>query len=61
MGAVAAILYNEHFQDKSVVAAVYDSPFCSLERLTLELGSRNSGIPQFLLKPAVSLLKSSLR
>jgi len=61
MGAVAALLYNEHARDMSVVAAVYDSPFCSLERLTLELGSRNSGLPQFFLKPAVSLLKSSLR
>lgn len=61
MGAVAALLYNQHFCDKSVVASVYDSPFCSLERLTLELGSRNSGIPQFFLKPAVGLLKSSLR
>lgn len=61
MGAVAALLYNEHFKDRSVVASVYDSPFCSLEKLTLELGSRNSGIPEFFLKPAISLLKSSLR
>jgi|JI6StandDraft_1071083.scaffolds.fasta_scaffold22341_6 pimeloyl-ACP methyl ester carboxylesterase len=61
MGAVAALLYNQHSQDKSVVASVYDSPFCSLEKLTLELGSRNSGIPQFFLKPAISILKSSLK
>ena len=59
MGAVAALLYistkamllesKEKIEgmskELSVVAGIYDSPFYSLEKLTLELGARSSKIP----------------
>ena len=59
MGAVAALLYvptksmllesKEKIEGMSkelnVIAGIYDSPFYSLEKLTLELGARSSKIP----------------
>jgi hypothetical protein len=75
MGAVAALLYlatksllaerKEKVEgmgkELSVVAGIYDSPFYSLEKLTLELGARSSNIPEVFLKPLIFFLKSSLR
>lgn len=75
MGAVAALLYlstkavlgesKERVEgmgrEMSVIGGIYDSPFYSLEKLTLELGSRSSNLPEVLLRPVVFLLKTSLR
>lgn len=75
MGAVAALLYLStksilaHSKDKNlarnrelnVIGGIYDSPFYSLEKLTLELGSKNSSIPEMFLKPLVYFLKTSLK
>ena len=45
---------------KNLIAGVFDSPFHSLERLTLEIGSKTSGFPQTILKPLLYFLKKSL-
>jgi fermentation-respiration switch protein FrsA (DUF1100 family) len=75
MGAVAALLYlstksllaasrekvEGMSKELSVVGGIYDSPFYSLEKLTLELGSKSSSIPEVFLKPLIYFLKSSLK
>ena len=61
MGAVASMIYLAENQNAPVCAAIFDSPFSSLERLTLELGARNIGLPETLLKPFVYLMKKSLK
>ena len=60
MGAVASILYLAKKKEHPVIASVFDSPFNSLDKLTVELGSRNIGIPQTLIKPFVFLIKRNL-
>lgn len=48
MGAVAGILYLAREMQNNmieVVGAVYDSPFYSLSKLALGLGSKTMGVP----------------
>lgn len=62
MGAVAALLYLYRCgkMRKNIIAGVFDSPFHSLEKLTLEIGSKTSGFPQTILKPLLYFIKKSL-
>ena len=62
MGAVTALLYLYHKRNEkhNIIGGIYDSPFYSLEKLTLELGSKNSGLPELMLKPLIFMLKNSL-
>jgi hypothetical protein len=48
-------------KEVNVVGGIYDSPFYSLEKLTLELGAKNSNLPELFLKPLIYFLKSSLK
>lgn len=63
MGAVASLIYlskSSSYDNSHVIGAIYDSPFHSLYQLTLELGSKNMGIPQTILRPFIYLVKKSL-
>lgn len=48
-------------KELNVIGGIYDSPFYSLEKLTLELGVKNSNLPEVFLKPLIYFLKNSLK
>lgn len=63
MGAVASLIYltkKEKYSVNSIVAGVFDSPFHSLYDLALEIGAKNLGFPQAILRPFIYIMKKKL-
>ena len=46
--------------DSSISAMVLDSPFTDLDSLSLELAKSKTGLPAFILKGVLSLIKSKI-
>jgi hypothetical protein len=58
MGAVTALMYLK--KDHDIKAAVFDSPFKSLQSLIEDLCKKNSKIPMFILAGAVKIISKTI-
>lgn len=59
MGAATALLYSD--RDPSIAGMVLDSPFSKLSDLVDELAKHYTKIPNFLVKGALKLIRSSVK
>lgn len=57
MGAVAAVMALDQEENSKVECLVLDSPFCSFEKVAVEIAAKKSFIPQFMLSVLVEPLK----
>lgn len=58
MGSVAIILNQGKCFNKKVICIVLDSPFSSFEKIAVQLASKKSFIPEFMLEILIQPLKS---
>ena len=59
MGAVTALMYGS--RDLSIAGLVLDSPFSSLKILINELAKERVGLPDFIIKQALKLIKEIIK